>query len=128
LIHIMTSVPHLTYKLEAFVRLPADAIQLSVLRLLTRQDFRYVSDALLEKVLAQIMRGGWLIWPTYQQQCCSHCRGNGELSLKCISANNTWSDQDLFPCPECDGKGKNLFKLVTCKNNKGEQVIFRFPG
>ena len=127
LLHFMKSVPHLTYQLEAFVRLPAPAVTLAVLRFLTRQDFRYVPQALLEKVLAQIMLAGWLLWPAYQYQSCIHCHGSGQLSLKCICANNTWGDRDVFPCPECDGKGKNLFKWVTCKNKKGEQVVFRFP-
>jgi hypothetical protein len=127
LLEAMTSVPHLTTKLEAFVRLPAAVITLGLLRYLALQDFRYVPEALRETALAQIRSGGWLVWSAYQHQPCIHCHGSGKLSLKCISANNIWSDRDMFPCPECDGKGKNMVKLVTCKNKNSGQVAFRFP-
>ena len=127
LLNIMKSVPHLTYKLEAFVRLPAAAVNRSVLRLLAREDFRYVSERLMEKVLTQILRGGWTLWPARQYQSCFHCQGTGKLSLKCISANSAWSDHDVFPCPECDGKGKILFKRVTCQRNAVKCVTFHFP-
>jgi DnaJ-class molecular chaperone len=78
-------------------------------------------------MLTQIKLGGWLIWPTREERACVHCKGSGQLSLKCISANNTWFDQDVFHCPECGGMGKTTFVLAICRNPSGDQAVFRMP-
>jgi dsRNA-specific ribonuclease len=127
LLSVMQSIPHLSFKLEAFVRLPPEAVTPAVLRFLTRQNFRYVKKTLVEQMLTQIKLGGWLIWPTREERACVHCKGSGQLSLKCISANNTWFDQDVFHCPECGGMGKTTFVLAICRNPSGDQAVFRMP-
>ncbi len=119
--------PHLTFKLEAFVRLSPDQITMPLLLYLASQDMHYIPKDIMEKLISQIKHGGWRIWPTIQKTPCIHCQGSGTLTLRSGSANDTWIDHDGFPCPECEGEGERLFRRVTCERNQGETVIFRFP-
>ncbi len=121
------NLPYLAFKLEAFARLSADQINLSLLLYLANQEMRYVPKDLMEKMLMKIKEGGWHIWPTIQKMPCIHCRGSGRLALRSISASSNWNEHNNFPCPECEGQGNRTFRLVTCERNPHEIITFRFP-
>ncbi len=125
LLAIMQIVTHPPFKLESFLRLPLDQIQITSLQYLSRQNFRYTPAELLERMFDTIRTSGWDTQRSVEKDLCVHCRGVGNLSIKCISADNTWVDRDLFPCPECNGKGSIIFKVITCTRGKNEHVIFR---
>ncbi len=127
LVDVIQSVPHLSFKLEAFMRLPAEAITSSVLQRLADQDYRYIPARQRQQLLARIGGAHWRTRAGEYSRACIHCNGSGNLALKCISRNNNWYDRGVFPCPECNGQGERLFKHVTCHNQHGACVVFEFP-
>jgi hypothetical protein len=127
LLTVINTVGNPVFKLEAFVRLPADAITRSLLGYIAAQDLRYIPSKLIEKTLEAIQAGGWRLTHSLEQVDCVFCRGKGELSLKCITANDTWTDFDVFPCPDCKGLGKTPYRQVLCSWMDDGQVELRLP-
>lgn len=122
----MKLVPHPSFKLEAFVRLAPQRITFSVLRYLAAQDFRYIPKNLLNKMIDCIRIGDWQVRIALKQTACIYCLGKGELTLKYLSANDTWRDHDRFPCPDCNGKGKTPFRSVTCRK-EDQSIQLKLP-
>lgn len=117
----MKSVPHPSFKLEAFVRLAPSHIDYQTLKYLAAQDFRYIPKVLLNKMIHHIETAGWQVYPSRHQSPCGYCRSKGQLSLKYLSANDSWVDQDIFPCPDCNGKGSIPVQLIRC--TQGDRSI-----
>lgn len=114
LIEAMRAVPHPSFKLEAFVRLDPAEITDIVLKYLTAQDFRYIPNLLLNKMIEHIQSAGWQVARFQRQSPCTYCRGKGQLSLKYLSANDSWVDQEVFSCPDCDGTGTVPIRMIHC--------------
>ena len=127
LLAVIRSVSNPGFKMEAFNRLPAELIDSPLLEYMAAQDLRYIPDEALDQMLTVIRRSGWRLDISTQYAACIYCRGKGELSLKCISANDTWSDRDLFACPDCKGLGQTPFRQVVCHRSDNERVILRLP-
>ncbi len=118
LINAMKSVPHPSFKLEAFVRLDPSQINYKTLKYLAEQDFRYIPKILLNKMIRHIESAGWQVTPTRHHSPCGYCRSKGQLALKYLSANDSWVDQDIFPCPDCNGKGSIPVQMIRCTLNE----------
>jgi hypothetical protein len=127
LLQVITSSANPTFKLEAFVRLPADHITGSLLEHIAAQDLRYIPGELLKKAIASIRAGGWQLELSVQHAVCVFCRGTGQLTLKSISANDTWSDYDVFACPDCRGLGKTPFRKAVCTRTAEARVVLKLP-
>lgn len=126
LLAAMKAVPHVGLKIEAFVRLKPEQVTLPVLQYLSAQDFRYVPQELLDRMINSIQSGGWQVRPALQQVPCDYCQNKGVLSLKHISVNDAWVEQDVFPCPDCSGKGKLALQWAVCYR-KRETVKLQLP-
>ncbi len=118
LVNAMKAVPHPSFKLEAFVRLDPSLISYETLKYLAAQDFRYIPKLLLNKMVHHIESAGWQVTPCRQHSPCGYCRSKGQLSLKYLSANDSWVDQDVFPCPDCNGKGSIPVQMIRCVKNE----------
>jgi len=118
LIKAMKSVPHPSIKLEAFVRLDPSHIDYKTLKYVAAQDFRYIPKMLLNKMIRHIESAGWHVTPSRHDAPCGYCRSKGQLALKYLSANDSWVDQDLFPCPDCNGKGSIPEQIIRCVRNE----------
>lgn len=116
LIKAMNAVPHPSLKLEAFVRLDPKKITYAHLKYLAAQDFRYIPKLLLEKMIQFIEAAGWQVAHSQHQSPCVYCQSKGKLSLKYLSANDHWVDQDVFACPDCDGQGTVPVRVLRCTN------------
>jgi hypothetical protein len=127
LLAVIQSLTNPTFKLEAFVRLPSDHITKAVLDHIAIQDLRYIPKELSDRMLTCIQTGGWQVDLSVRHSTCIFCRGTGQLSLKCISANDTWGDYDIFPCPDCRGLGKTPFRQAACTRPDGAHVAIRLP-
>lgn len=127
LLAVIRSSANPTFKIEAFVRLPADHITTSVMGLLTARDLRYISRELLDAMITCIKAAGWQVSLSVQQATCAFCRGTGQLALKCISSNDTWGDYDVFACPDCRGFGKTPFRQAACTRPGEVQVLLTLP-
>ncbi len=127
LLGLIKSSANVTFKLEAFVRLPAGGISGTVLQLIAAQDLRYIHGELLNKMLTAIQTGGWRVDLSVQYATCIFCRGSGQLSIKCVSANDTRGDPDVFTCPDCRGFGKTPFRQAVCTRPNETPVTIRLP-
>lgn len=127
LLAVIRSVSNPGFKIEAFNRLPAELIDGPLLEYMGTQDLRYIPNEALDQMLSVIRGSDWRLDVSIQYAACIYCRGKGELSLKCISANDTWSDRDLFACPDCKGLGQTPFRQVVCRRSDNDQVILRLP-
>jgi hypothetical protein len=81
LLAFLYAVAHTDFKLQAFLRLPAEAVEATVLHDMAAQDFRYASTALIEAMIIRIQSGGWRVRRTTQTDTCVHCCGKGEVML-----------------------------------------------
>jgi hypothetical protein len=124
---VIRSVSNPGFKIKAFNRLSEEFIDGPLLEYMAAQDLRYIPNEELDQMLTVIHSSGWRLDISIQHTACIYCRGKGELSLKCISTNDTWSDRDVFACPDCKGLGQTPFRQVVCNRSDGEQVILRFP-
>ncbi len=127
---LLTSIRSLSnpcFKIEAFVRLPTDYIDAPLLEYIAAQDLRYIPRKLLEIMIMRIQAAKWQVALSIQHSDCIFCRGTGQLSLKCISANDTWSDYDAFVCPECRGFGKIPFRQALCARPDGTRIKLKLP-
>lgn len=127
LLDVIKSSTSPVFKLEAFVRLPSDQITPSVLAGIAGLDLRYIPRELLDSMINHIKAGGWQVDLSIQHTPCIFCRGTGQLALKYISTNDTWSDLDVFVCPDCKGLGKVPYRQTICTRPKGECVTLRLP-
>lgn len=127
LLAIMHTVDHTPLKLEAFIRLPAEAIDVGLLKYLSRQEFRYTPKKCLLKMLKAIKTAGWQISMSTNLSECTECNGTTEIAMNSISVNSAGTDYDRYPCPECNGRGNIPLRIVTCKRDSGQKVIFQLP-
>jgi hypothetical protein len=127
LLAVIKSSANPTFKLEAFVRLTADRVTGSVLRQIAAQDLRYIPKDLLDTVITCTRAAGWRVELSVQHTACMFCRGTGQLALKCISANDTWGDYDVFACPDCRGQGNMPFRQAACTGPDGTRVALKLP-
>lgn len=115
------------FKLEAFVRLPAGRITRPVLEEIAGLDLRYIPAELRDDMINHIGAGGWQVKVTVEHSECNFCRGSGQLSLKCVTANDTWSDCDGLACPDCLGSGKIPFRQAVCAQPGNIPVAIMLP-
>jgi hypothetical protein len=127
LLEVIKSTANPTFKIEAFVRLPADLITAPVLERLAAQDLRYIPRELLDKAITWVRAAGWQVELSVEYAACIFCRGKGKLALKCILANETWGDYDVFACPDCRGFGKTPFRQADCTRPGEARVLLKFP-
>lgn len=127
LLEVINSTVIPAFKIEAFVRLPAEHITAALLKDIGGLDLRYLSGQLLDDMIAHIGAGGWQVDVTVEHAECVFCRGDGELSLKCITANDTWSDCDAFPCPDCRGSGEIPIRQAVCSRKDGIAARLKLP-
>ncbi len=126
LINAIKVVPHPSLKIEAFVRLHPAHIDHQILKYLSMQDFRYIPKILLNKMIRHIESADWQVVPSRHHSPCGYCRSKGQLCLKYLSANDSWVDQDIFPCPDCNGKGSIPVQLIRCSRG-GHSLQIQLP-
>gem|GEM_PF-1903406 len=118
---------HLPFKLQALLRLPADAVQASLLQHISRQDFSYIEQRTIQHMLAKIQAAGWSWKDTLRPVACSHCKGKGTLALKTISTAQSRHESEVLGCPDCGGNGEAIRHIVTCADKGNRLVEFKLP-
>ena len=126
LVAALKAVPHPSFKIEALVRLLPEKITPAILRHMTHQDFRYIPNPLLDKMVHRITAAGWQTCPTLRQTPCDYCQSKGELSLRYLSSNDVWVANEKFPCPDCRGEGMRPLWLLTCRK-QGNIISLKLP-
>jgi hypothetical protein len=119
--------PHLPFKLDAFLRLPANHISKPVLQHIARQKYRCISPEMIRQVLSKIETAGWRLSSDSRRFACVHCNGNGVLLLKTVLSSQTCYDSDAVACPDCDGSGGCDFFMITCIGDGDRRVVFKLP-
>ncbi len=127
LLAIMHTVDHTPFKIEAFIRLSEHCIDTAHLHYFNRRDFRYTPKTSLHKMFAAIESAGWRITSSSRVMPCRQCNGCTEITLKSISANSVWIDNDRYPCPECNARGNVPLHVITCSRGTDQPVIFEIP-
>jgi hypothetical protein len=120
-------VPDIRYKIEAFLRMPSQEVDNSLLNFLALQDYRFAPVALLEGLFDRIQAAGWAAHRSHADESCTHCRGNGQLRIKCAAEEHADPAQDLLPCPECRGRGRIAYRVVIFSRDAQKTIIFRIP-
>ncbi len=127
LLEVIQSSVNPAFKLEAFLRLPADHICPPVLESIAGLDLQYVPQELIHNMVTHISACGWQVAMAIDNAECRFCRGNGKLSLKCVTASDTWKNHDVFACPDCLGSGKIPIRLAVCSRPDGVAVTLKLP-
>jgi hypothetical protein len=118
---------HLPFKLQAFLRLPAEAVQASLLHHMSRKTFSYVEERIVERMLTKIEAAGWSLIRDIRWVACSHCQGKGMLALKTVCSAQSRYDSEIMECPECKGSGQVACRMVTCAGQGGRWFEFILP-
>jgi hypothetical protein len=126
LLNALRTVPHPIFKMESFLRLDPVHVTYGALKYLAAQDIRYLPKKMVDHMIRLIESAGWQVTRYRQESPCDYCQSKGRLSLKYLSANDTWADQDYFPCPDCHGKGAIPVSLIRC-TRKDRSLQIQLP-
>jgi hypothetical protein len=118
---------HLPFKLQAFLRLPAEAVQASLLHHMSRKTFSYVEEPIVDQMLTKIEAAGWSLIHEVRWIACSHCQGKGVLALKTVCSAQSRYDSEIMECPDCKGFGQVACRMVTCAGWGGRWFEFKLP-
>lgn len=118
---------HLPFKLQAFLRLPADAVQTSLLLNMSRHSFSYVEECLIDQMLKKIEAAGWSLIQKAGRVACSYCQGKGMLALKTVCSAQSRYESEIMECPDCRGCGQVACRMVTCLGRDGRWFEFKLP-
>jgi hypothetical protein len=121
----LRDVQHTPYKVEAFVRLPAKAIQPALLRYMASQDYRYTPQGQLKHLFIKVQASGWQVTQSHHSARCTYCRGQGWLLLSARAADMGATATQTLPCPECNASGKVSYQKISCLHNSHPPVVFR---
>jgi hypothetical protein len=121
----IATVPFVRYRIEAFLRLPLDAISDTILQTLARQKLRGIPDDLICEFFDRIGVAGWNILGSNDIHDCLHCRGNGRSAIRCAAEDLTEACNNELPCPECGGVGTMAFRTFALHRDNRSAIVFR---